>query len=60
MKTVEISDSDYNTLEWLGSDKWMSIKGEQKSVGEVLHRIIEGEYDKANPPRYRAIQERGD
>lgn len=61
MKTMEISDTDYNTLEWLGSDKWMLIKGQPPlSVGEVLRRTIEHEYDRANPPRHRAIQERGD
>jgi hypothetical protein len=61
MKTIEVSDTDYQTLEWLGSDKWMSIKGEPPlPVEKVLHRIIETEYDRANPPRYRSIQERGD
>lgn len=61
MKTVEISNSDYKLLEWLGSDKWMSCKGEKpKSVEYVLHSLIESEYRKANPPQYRSIQERGD
>jgi hypothetical protein len=61
MHRIEVSDSDYRLLEYLGSDKWMSIKGEPPCpVEEVLHRIIESEYDRANPPRYRNIQERGD
>lgn len=61
VKTVEISDDDYKTLEWLGSDKWMAFKGQPPlPVEKVLHRIIEKEYDRADPPRYRAIQERGD
>lgn len=61
MKTVKISDEDYKILEWLGSDKWMSIKGQPPCpVNKVLHRIIESEYYNANPPTYRPIQERGD
>ena len=61
MKTVEVSDEDYKILEWLGTDKWMQIKGEKpRSIEYVLHRIIETEYDRANPPRYRYLQERGD
>ncbi len=61
MKTVNISDEDYKTLEWLGSDAWMSVKGEKPlPVEKVLHRIIEKEYDRANPPRYRSIQGRED
>lgn len=61
MKTIEISDRDYRLLEWLGSDQWMSIKGQPPCpVDKVLHRIIEKEYETANPTPYRAIQERGD
>lgn len=59
MKIVKVSDSDYELLEWLGSDKWMTVKGEKPlSVAKVLHEIIEKEYKDANPPEYRSIEER--
>jgi hypothetical protein len=56
-KTMKVSNQDYRRLEWLGSDHWMAIKGEPpRPVSEVLHRIIEGEYEKANPTRYGAYE----
>ena len=48
MKTVQIRDSDYRLLELLGSDMWMSVKGcPPLTLDEVLHRIIEAEYERA-------------
>jgi hypothetical protein len=61
VKTVEISDEDYRKLEWLGSDKWMSVKGDKPlPVQRVLRRCIEKEWDTANPPRYQSTVGRGD
>lgn len=53
MKAIEISDEDYRILEWLGSDKWMTVKGEKPlPVKKVLHEVIQKEYNKANPKKY--------
>ena len=61
MKTVEVSDSDYARLELFASDKWMSCKGEPpKSIQYVLQRIIDNEYDRFSPPRYRSWYQRED
>lgn len=61
MKRIEISDADYKSLEWLGSDKWMVCTGEKPlPVEKVIHRVIEKELAVACPPRYRSIQGRED
>lgn len=61
MKTIKISTDDLLDLKWLGSDQWMTVKGEKPlSPEKVLHRIIEKEMSEANPPDYQSVQGRGD
>lgn len=53
MKTIQVSNRNYKLLKYLGSDKWMSVKGEKPlSPEKVIHEIIEKEYEDAKPDRY--------
>jgi hypothetical protein len=48
MKTIEVTDEEYKTLEVLGSDAWMGETGEiPKTPEQVVSRLIEKERQEA-------------
>lgn len=54
MKTVEISDSHFNKLEWLRHN-WYCVKGQQprETTSSLMERLIDDEMSKASPPVYQ-------
>ena len=50
MSTIKISQSDYETLVWLGKNYYSHPDAKPVAPEEILHRLIEHESREAIPP----------